>query len=124
MQDGVSVDMKGKPKRFWSYIKTRRQEASCVAPLIYKDGFLQSNTPTKDEILNEQFQSVYTQEDIGNIPYKRGPSPFTPMHEISINSNGVKLLLKDYKAPVPDGIPTFILRAVSEELAPILSRVY
>ena len=49
------------------------------------------------------------------------------MHEISINSNGVKKLLKDlkpYKAPGPDGIPTFILRAASEELAPIRSRVY
>ena len=49
------------------------------------------------------------------------------MHEISINSNGVEKLLKDlkpYKAPGPDDIPTFILRAASEELAPILSGVY
>ena len=107
MQDVVSADLKEKPKRFWSYIKSRRQEASGVAPLINKDGFLQSNTPAKAEILNDQFQSVYTQEDTDNIPDK-GPSPFTSMHEISINSNGVKKLLKDlkpYKAPGPDGIP-------------------
>ena len=44
---------------------------------------------------------MYTQEDTDNIPDK-GPSTFTLMHEISINSNGVKKLLKDlkpYKAP-------------------------
>ena len=49
------------------------------------------------------------------------------MHEISINSNGVKELLNDfkpYKAPGPDGIPTCIHRAAPEEPAPILSRVY
>ena len=28
MQDVVSADLKEKPKRFWSYIKSRRQEAS------------------------------------------------------------------------------------------------
>ena len=39
----------------------------------------------------------------------------------------MKKLLKDlkpYKAPGPDGTTSFILRAASEELAPILSRVY
>ena len=115
MQDVVSADLK---KRLWYYIKSRRQEASGVAPLINKKSFLQSNPSAKAEILNEHFQSVYTQEDTDNIPDK-GPSPFTSMLEISINSNGVKKLLKDlkpYKASGPDGIPTFILRAASEEL--------
>ena len=62
--------------------------------MINKDGFLQSNTPAKAENLNEQFQSVYTQQVTDNIPDK-GQSPFTSMHEISINSNGVKKLLND-----------------------------
>ena len=49
------------------------------------------------------------------------------MQNISVNANGVKKLLKDlrpYKAAGPDGIPTFILRAAAEELAPILSRIF
>ena len=45
MQDVVSADLKEKPKRFWSYIKSRRQEASGVAPLINKDGFLKKAIP-------------------------------------------------------------------------------
>ena len=49
------------------------------------------------------------------------------MQDISINPNGVKKLLKDlkpYKAAGPDGIPTYILRSATEELSPILSRIY
>ena len=72
-----------------------------------KDGFLQSNTPVKTGILNEQFQSVFTKEDTDIIPDK-GPIPFTSMHEITINSNVLKKILnglKSYKVPGPDGIP-------------------
>ena len=82
--------------------------------------------PTKAEILNEQFHSVYTQEDTGTIPNK-GPSPHPSMHDITVNLNGVKKLLKNlkpYKASGPDGIPTYILRAAAEELAPMLTRLF
>ena len=41
MNDTVSKDLKGNPKRFWSATKSSRQEAKRVAPLINKEGFLQ-----------------------------------------------------------------------------------
>ena len=126
MEDVVSADFKENPKRFWSFIKSKRQEASGVSELVNKEGFLQSNTTAKAEILNEQFHSVYTQEDTGTIPDK-GPSPHPSMHDITVNPNGVRKLLKDlkpYKAAGPDGIPTYILRAAAEELAPMLSHLY
>ena len=79
----------------------------------------------KAEILNKQFQFIYTREDTDSFPEK-GPSPYQPMQDISINPNGVKKLLKDlksYKAAGPDGIPIYILR-MTEELSPILSLIY
>ena len=126
MQDVVSADLKENPKRFWSFIKSKRQEGTGVSELVNKDGFLQSNTTAKAEILNEQFHSVYTQEDTGTIPNK-GPSPHPSMHDITVNLNGVKKLLKNlkpYKASGPDGIPTYILRAAAEELAPMMTRLF
>ena len=91
-----------------------------------EDGYLQSESSVKADILNKQFQSVYTREDTDSIPEK-GPSPYQPMQDISINPNGAKKLLKDikpYKAAGPDGIPTYILRSAAEELSPILSCIY
>ena len=126
MEDIVSQYLKENSKRFWSFIKSKRQEASCVSALMNKDGYLQSDSSVKAEILNKQFQSVYTHEDTDSIPEKE-PSPYQPMQDISISPNGVKKLLKDlkpYKAAGPGGIPTYILRSAAEELSPILSRIY
>ena len=52
MENSVSADFKEYPKRFWSFIKSKRQEASGVSELVNRDGFLQSNTTAKTEILN------------------------------------------------------------------------
>ena len=46
MADVVSKYLKENSKRFWSFVKSKKQESSGVAPLINKEGFLQSD-PTK-----------------------------------------------------------------------------
>ena len=59
MQDIVSESYTDKPKRFWSYVKSKGQESIGVAPLKNKDGFLQSDNQSKAEILNQQFSSFF-----------------------------------------------------------------
>ena len=126
LHDVVSNNLKKSPKRFWSYIKSKRQESTGVSPLINKDGFLQSDSKQKADILNSQFQSVYTQENTDSIPDK-GPSPHPTMTGLKIQPAGVTKLLRDlkpHKASGPDSIPTFILQVAAEELSPILSRLF
>ena len=126
MVDVVSNDLKDNSKWFWSFVKSKRQESTGVAPLINKDRYFQSYPTKKAEILSQQFQSVYTKEDPNNIPDKR-PSPYSSMADITVNPNGVKKLLKElrpYKSSGPDRIPTFILRGAADELAPMLSVIY
>ena len=111
------------PRRFWSYIKSRKQDNEGVSSLIDKDGFLQSDSQKKCDILNNQFQSVYTREDTQNLTDK-GPSPNPTMENIAVKTPGVIKLLKNlnpYKATDPDTIPTFILKTATEELAPALT---
>ncbi|CAC5399963.1 unnamed protein product [Mytilus coruscus] len=82
-EDIISTDKhKEKPKRFWSYIKSRKQESTGIVTLKDKNCLLHSDTPTKALILNHQFQSVYTKEDTHNIPHM-GPSSFPTMDNIS-----------------------------------------
>jgi hypothetical protein len=92
-----------------------------------KLGFLQSDNKSKVGILNEQFQSVFTKENINNFPIK-GKSPYSTMEDIKINSKGVHKLLKNlkpHKATGPDSIPSCILKAVAlDQLAPILTELY
>ncbi|KAL8610270.1 hypothetical protein ACOMHN_062002 [Nucella lapillus] len=43
LEDVVSEDYSTNSKRFWSYVKSKKQEADGVAPLKDKQGFLRSN---------------------------------------------------------------------------------
>ena len=118
--------MKQNPKRFYSYIKSKRQESEGVSALLNKDGFLQSDSQQRANILNDQFQSVYTREDAGDMP-DMGSDRYPAMPKICIHPAGVTKLLKDlkvFKASGPDSIPNFILHTASVEIAPILTRIF
>ena len=118
--------MKHNSKRFWSYVKHRKQDSTGVAPLKKSDGLLYSDAPTQADILNSQFHSVDTKEDTGNIPSK-GPSPYSSMTNITVSNKGVRKLLQGldiHKATGPDQIPTRILHDFAEELAPTLSAIF
>jgi hypothetical protein len=122
----VSTDYKDNSKKFWSYIKSKGQEWIGVAPLKNKMGFLQSHNKSKVEILNEQFQLVFTKENLDNFPNK-GKCPYSTMEDIKINSKGVHKHLKNLKphnAIGPDSIPSFFMKAAADQLAPILTELY
>ena len=113
-------------KRFWSYIKSRKQDSSGITTLKNKDGYLHSDTQTKAAILNSQFHSVYTQEDLNSMPDK-GPSPHPTMRPIKIRQKGVTLLLRGlrpFKATGPDDIPAFIIKNTADQLSSYLTRLY
>ena len=96
MQD-ASSNFKENPKKFWPFIKSRGQEASGLATLKNKIGYLKSDKTSKAEILNEQFQSVYTREDTSSLP-DNGPSPNPSMTNITVTCNGIFKLLKNLKS--------------------------
>jgi hypothetical protein len=118
-------------KKFFGFIKHLKKDQQGVAPL--KDqGKLHSDNTTKANILNRQFQSVFTpksplslkQLSKMSIPDNNTP---TPMPEITISTPGIlKMLsnLKPNKAPGPDGIYPCILKELRNEIAPILQILF
>ncbi|KAK3098073.1 hypothetical protein FSP39_015909 [Pinctada imbricata] len=113
------------PKKFWSFIKCKRSENSGVSPLR-KEGILYSDPVNKANILNDQFVSVFTQEDTHHIPDK-GDSPYPDLPEIIIHPDGVRKLLKNinpHKATGPDNIPGQLLKEVAREVTPILTLIF
>lgn len=96
MEHTVSGDSKDNSKKFWTYVKSKGQEFTGVAPLKNKDGFLQSDTKARANILNEQFKSVFTQEDLSSIP-DTGQSSIPTMQDIKVDWKGVHKLLKNLK---------------------------
>jgi hypothetical protein len=126
LEEIVSEDFVNKPKKFWSFIKSKGQESCGIPPLIDEYGYLRSEAKNKAEILNNQFKSVFTVEDTSNFPDK-GASPYTEMRNIKVDKNGIQKLLMDLnpnKATGPDQIPAYILKTGAEELAQILTILF
>ena len=67
LYDIISPKLKDNNKQFYSYIKSKKQDASGISSLRDNQGYLHSEEKDKAEILNAQFKSVYTQEDRTNI---------------------------------------------------------
>ena len=80
----------------------------------------------KAEALNEQFNSVYTEE--GSIPLPNlGESPYGEIDRLQISVSGLLDQLNKLnpsKAQGPDGIPPWFLNTYPAQLAPILHNIF
>ena len=126
VHDIISPEQTETPKRFWSFIKSKKQDNSGAAPLRGNDGLIYSDSNNKADILNTQFKSAYTQEDQSSLP-DLGQSSTPSMPDISISFKGVhKLLseLKIHKTAGPDSISPRLLRKVADSIAPARIRIY
>ncbi|XP_077978226.1 uncharacterized protein LOC144433741 [Glandiceps talaboti] len=106
-------------KPFWNYIKALRRDVIGVSPLSSM-GRIASSAKEKAEILNNQFCSVFTNEDLTCIP-NLGISKIPKMPDITITTIGIEKLLKNLKvnkASGPDNIPARILKECATSIAP------
>ena len=98
----VSSILEGKnPKAFWRYVKSRRTDNTGVQTLKV-DNHLISENLEKAEALANQFQSVFTREDMAPSSFPDlPPSPFADMPPIQVDVEGVKKLLLKSIHPKP-----------------------
>ena len=115
-------------KKFWSFIKSKRQTATGIQSLKV-DGKLIDKPCDKANALNNQFKSVFS------LPRPLSPthgSPnveklFDPMPEIFITTVGIEKLLSNinpFKAFGPDRLKPRVLKELSSEIAPILKLIF
>jgi len=114
-------------KKFWSYIKSQRNEQSGV-PTLEKDNEMFTDNAAKADILNDQFSSVFTIDNSAadSIPSLDGPS-FPDIPSIQIEIDGVSHLLQEldpHKASGPDGISARFLKETSTSIAPAITLIF
>ena len=81
-------------------------------------GTLHSDSKDKAELLNNQFQSVFTTENNSVLP-DMSREPYPAISDIEITVNGVSKLLQQLKvnkANGPDGIPNRIRKETESKL--------
>ena len=104
---------------YWKYIKSRKQDSVSIGTL--KDsGLIAASAKDKAEMFNETFCSVFTKEDLDNIPYQSMPN-------IHLRLNGViknVRRLNPKKACGPDKMPISALQETVNEIAPVLQEIF
>ena len=114
----------GDTKPFWKYVRAQRQDNVGVAPLL-DNGVLHTDSLSKACILNKQFVSVFTREEVTDIPKLHGPN-YPDITDLGISTEGVEKLLSNLnvsKASGPDLIPCRLLKGLAAEIAPILAEI-
>jgi hypothetical protein len=112
-------------KKFWTHVKSVKRDGCGIATLCV-DGVEISSDKGKAQALNDQYYSVFTTENLSNIPNMEG-TPFPTIDELVIIKEGVQKLLHDIntrKASGPDGIPSHVLKELSEEFAPVICTIF
>ena len=123
--DNTDTQQHTKQQRFWKYIASLKKDNTGIAPLK-ENGKLHQEPQDKANILNRQYQSVFTDEDKSNIPEPSGTA-YQSMQEIDITEEGVHKLLRNLnprKASGPDQVPARLLKELADELAPLLTIVF
>ena len=113
-------------KKFWSFIRSTRNEDIGIPPLKSQNGNIVSEPKQKAEVLSSQYQSVFTQENLSQLP-NLGHSPYPNLPKLTFGKAGIVKLLKDLntsKACGPDNIPTRVLKECAEEIGPFLQAIF
>ena len=115
------------PKALYSYIKSKQKIRSSIGPLEKSDGSVTADDQEVAETLNQFFESTFTREDLSSMPVPSFVSEDS-ISDIDITTESTvlqKLLeLKVNKAPGPDGIHSYILKACANTLYVPLTILY
>ena len=117
----LAKECRTNPKATWKYMKSTNRVSTGVPNLKKPDGtFTSSNTEIADT-LNQQYASVFTQEDINNMPnIPQKPLKTPELQSFAVTKEAVlKELkaLKPNKSPGIDEIHPRVLKEVAEEIA-------
>ena len=67
-EQNLAKNLKHNPKDFWRYCNSKMKSKSRLGDLQDKDGKLTNDDSEKAELLNDYFTSVFTRENLENIP--------------------------------------------------------
>jgi hypothetical protein len=107
------------PKAFYKYVNSRKKVQNGIADLKRDDGSITENDLEKTEELNRFFKSVFTIEDLNNIPYINDRSSGKSILEVQFNEQITMKLLENLnvtKSCGPDFLHPRVLKEVKNAI--------
>ena len=123
----IAKGMKANPKCFWNMVREKTKVKTGVSDLETKDGEKITEIDKKAKCFNDYFVSVFTKENLVNIP-TFDDKPFgTILESININKVRVNKLLKGLsidKSPGPDRIHNRVLNETTDLITHPLTTIF
>ncbi len=126
-EKSVAQNIKTNPKLFWKYVHSKTKTRQPISDLQKEDGSLTVNDHEKAEVLNQFFTSVFTKEDLSNMPTVEKHQVPKDLDSIYITVEEVQKglsRLKTCKSPGPDGLHPLVLKELSDTIAHPLMRLF
>ena len=127
-EDKIASIAKENPKAFFGQVSSRKPIKSSIGPLKNIEGNIISSDEGMAELLNGYFASVYTKENISEIPdvpiAYRGNNP---LRKIDITEEKVKRKIKKLnpsKSQGPDSFHPRVIKEIETEITPHLCKIY
>ena len=123
----MANDVKLKPKLFWKYARSQLKSRQAIPTLTNKDGTKAISAKDKAESLNDFFTSVFTTENLGNIPAVKNAPAYEVLSniEITLDLARTKLnALNPNKSPGQDKWHPYFLKELSETICTPLSILF
>jgi len=119
----LALKIKDDKKSFYAYVRSKTKSKAQIGPLRSAQDEEIVDPGDMAECFNEQFLSVFTAEDMTNIPvpeqlYKGSDNDKLVDIEISVEDVKSRLAaLREDKSPGPDNFSPRLLKKISEEIA-------
>ena len=123
----IAKKAKRESKHFWKYVKRKVKSQSGVTNLQKTDSTLTKSDQEKAEVLNEYFSSVFTRENLDNIPDIPDKQFGKPLDSLIIDISVVEKVLKDLnagKSMGPDELNPLLLKTMSNVFAVPLTLIF
>ena len=132
-EEKIVSEIKSNPKNFWKYVKQRTKPISGIQSLEDNDGLMVTDDQIKAEILNNYFASVFTVENIDDLPSDDDIPPscknknIPTLEDIEFDESTILKLLEQInisKAAGPDGLHARVLKECRESFAVALNILF
>ncbi|KAK3101568.1 hypothetical protein FSP39_004535 [Pinctada imbricata] len=118
-EQSIANNVKKDPKTFWKYVKTKTKIKDSIKNLRDSDDKIIDDQTKKANLLNNYFTSVFTKEDLDNIPIFDDRNFNTELVDISFNDEEIEKLFEKLDPKKSQGIDELHPKLLKETAATI-----
>ena len=125
-ENKIANNIKTDPKLYYRYARSKMDVKDGIGPLTGEDGNVISDNKDMAQVLNQYFTTVFTDENMENIPESRCLcSDENILKDVDVSYEAVlKKLEETDPAPGDDSIHPVILRKLAQQMAKPLSMMF